>query len=287
MSGGPDSTALLMLAHAAIPGRVEAATVDHNLREGAAAEAEVVASICDALNVPHRTLRVTVGPGNLQDGARRSRYRALSEWAEDRGLAALATAHHADDQAETLLMRLNRGSGVAGLAGVRPRGLVPGSKMVLLRPLLGWRRAELGGVVEAAGVPVGNDPSNADDRFDRVRIRRALAEAGWIDPLAVASSAGHFADADAALEWAADREWHEAVRQLDGGFQYIPAAPRAIRIRIVARIIANLGETPRGGAAARLADKLETGSAGSLGGVLARPKNGGWYFAPEPETRKN
>lgn len=276
-----------MLAHAAMPGRVEAATVDHNLREGAAAEAEVVANICDALHVPHETLRVTVPAGNLQDAARRARYRALSEWAAGRGLAALATAHHADDQAETILMRLNRSSGVAGLAGVRPRGLVPNSKMLLLRPLLGWRRAELGRVAETAGVPVANDPSNVDDRFDRVRIRRALTKAGWIDPLAVASSAGHLADADAALEWAADREWREAVTQTEVGFRYIPAAPRAIRIRIVARIIATLGETPRGSAVARLADMLETGSAGSLGGVLAKSKSGGWHFAPEPETRKN
>ncbi|MDZ4306398.1 ATP-binding protein, partial [Allopontixanthobacter sp.] len=191
------------------------------------------------------------------------------------------------DQAETLLMRLNRGSGVAGLAGVRARGLVQDSQLALLRPLLGWHRAELAQVVEGAGVPAAEDPSNADERFDRVRMRRALADAGWIDPLALAAAAGHLADADAALEWAADREWQEAVTAEGRGFRYIPGAPRAIRIRIVVRIISRLGETPRGSAAARLTDLLEAGEAGSLGGVLAKAKNGGWLFVPEPRTRKN
>lgn len=287
VSGGPDSCALLLLAHAAIPGRIEAATVDHGLREGAGAEAELVGTICDGLNVPHRTLSVIVPAGNLQDAARRARYRALVDWAEERGLGAMATAHHADDQAETLLMRLNRGSGVAGLAGVRARGLAPGSQVPLLRPLLHWRRAELGRVAEMAGVPTAIDPSNADARFDRVRIRGALAEDGWIDPLAVAASAVHLADADAALEWAADREWQEAVTAAGNGFRYAPSAPRAIRMRIVARIIARLGATPRGSAVARMADLLQAGEAGSLAGVLAKVREGSWYFDPEPKTRKN
>ncbi|MGB3379054.1 MAG: tRNA lysidine(34) synthetase TilS [Allopontixanthobacter sediminis] len=287
VSGGPDSTALLLLAHAAMAGRIEAATVDHGLREGAAVEAEMVAAFCAELEVPHRTLRVHVGPGNMQDSARRARYLALADWAKERGLAALATAHHADDQAETLLMRLNRGSGVAGLAGVRPRGLVPGSGLVLLRPLLGWRREELGRVVRAADAPVANDPSNADERFDRVRLRRALTDADWIDSLAVAASAGHLADADAALDWTVDREWLEAVTEVVDGLRYVPVAPRAVRIRIVARIISQLGEMPRGGATARLVDLLEVGSAGSLGGVLAKVENEIWHFVREPKIRKN
>jgi tRNA(Ile)-lysidine synthase len=141
VSGGPDSLALLLLAHAAMPGLVEAATVDHGLRSESADEAAFVAEICGKLGVPHATLKVTVGAGNLQAEARAARYAALAGWMAERGLAALATAHHADDQAETLILRLNRGSGVAGLAGVRARGLVPGTRLPLLRPLLGWRRA--------------------------------------------------------------------------------------------------------------------------------------------------
>ena len=101
---------------------MEAATVDHGLRPDAADEAAEVARVCAMLGVPHATLAVTVPEGNVQNEARTARYAALAEWMARQGLAALLTAHHADDQAETLLLRLNRASGVAGLAGVREGG---------------------------------------------------------------------------------------------------------------------------------------------------------------------
>ena len=82
----------------------------------------MVGRVCTALDVPHETLTVTVPPGNLQQGARIARYAALAGWCDRGGLGALATGHQLDDQAETLVMRLNRGSGLAGLAGIRPRG---------------------------------------------------------------------------------------------------------------------------------------------------------------------
>ena len=120
VSGGPDSLALLLLAAAARPTMVEAATVDHGLRAGSADEARMVAGICKQLGVPHRTLLADwpeAPTTNIQAAARAMRYRLLNEWAIDRGLPAVATAHHADDQAETLLMRLVRGAGVGGLGG--------------------------------------------------------------------------------------------------------------------------------------------------------------------------
>ncbi len=101
------------------------------------------------LEVPHRTLSAKWAEKPLtaiQERARAERYRLLGEWAEARGLAALATAHHLDDQAETLLMRLARGAGVRGLAAMRPIARVPGSDLPLLRPLLGWRRSELAAI---------------------------------------------------------------------------------------------------------------------------------------------
>jgi tRNA(Ile)-lysidine synthase len=278
VSGGPDSLAMLLLAQAAVPGQLEAATVDHRLRTEAADEAALAGRLCDQLGVPHQTLRVTVADGNLQASARTARYAALGTWAAARGLAALATAHHA----ETLLMRLNRGSGVAGLAGVRTRGIVPGSKITLLRPVLSWRRAELAQVLSGAGIAGAQDPSNKDERFDRVRIRRELADAPWIDPLALAASASHLAEADVVLDWAAAREWHECVVSEGGVLRYIPSAPRAVRLRLVARIIAELGGSPRGGGVARLVDLLEAGEAGSLGGIVAKVKGGAWVFEPEP-----
>ncbi|MDE2302351.1 MAG: tRNA lysidine(34) synthetase TilS, partial [Sphingomonadales bacterium] len=151
VSGGPDSLALLLLAAAARPGAVRAATVDHRLRAASAGEAAAVARVCAALAVPHQTLEIAVAAGNLQSEARRGRYAALAGWMNEQGIAALATGHHADDQAETLLMRLNRAGGCAGLAGVRARGRLPGSEgRLLLRPLLGWRRAELAALIAAA-----------------------------------------------------------------------------------------------------------------------------------------
>lgn len=286
VSGGPDSLALLLLAHAALPGRVEAATVDHGLRPESAAEAYEVARICAALGVPHATFRVALEAGNLQTEARAARYAALAGWLEQRQLAALATAHHADDQAETLLMRLNRGSGVAGLAGVRAKGEVPGSSTLLLRPLLGWRRAELAGVVEAAGLTAAQDPSNLDPRFDRVRLRQALAAADWLDVPAMAESAAHLADADAALDWAARREWSECVRREALVVIYRPQAPRAVALRVIARIVRELGEEEvRGGAVARLFESLLAGQTASIGHLVARPMREGWTFMPAPKRR--
>ena len=246
----------------------------------------MVARVCAELGVPHVVLAVTVGEGNLQSEARGARYAAMAEWLSARGLAALATAHHADDQAETLLARLNRASGVAGLAGVRPRGNIPGSDIALLRPLLGWRRSELTAVVAAAGFAAADDPSNSDPRFDRVRLRQALAQADWLDPVALAGSAAHLADADAALEWAARREFSEFVERDGPGLTYRPRAPRAIALRVLAMIVAELdGAAPRGSALARLLDALINRETASIGNLVARPLPGGWSFTPAPRRR--
>ncbi|WP_309141137.1 tRNA lysidine(34) synthetase TilS [Novosphingobium sp. G106] len=286
VSGGPDSLALLLLAAAALPGRVEAATVDHQLRPESAAEAADVAVICAGLDVPHETLQVDVAPGNVQSEARSARYAALAGWAAARGIEALATAHHADDQAETLLLRLNRASGVAGLAGTRAKGLAPGTTLPLLRPLLAWRKDELAAIVAAAGLTPALDPSNSDDRFDRARLRKALAEADWLDVPSIAASAAHLADADAALDWAVRREWSECVSTEGLGITYRPQAPRAIALRVLARIVAQLdGEEPRGGAAARLFDALVEGRTSSIGQLVARPGLGGWTFTKAPVRR--
>lgn len=286
VSGGPDSLALLLLAHAALPGRVEAATVDHGLRTESADEAAMVAGICAGLEVPHQTQTVEVPAGNVQSQARSARYAALAGWMAERGIEALATAHHADDQAETLLLRLNRGSGVAGLSGVRARGLVPGTRLPLVRPLLGWRRSELVQIVDDAGLDPVMDPSNENDRFDRVRMRKALAGAEWLDVSALAQSAANLADADAALEWAAAREWTEAVSKGPMGYTYRPQAPRAVALRVLTRLVSELdGEAPRGSAVARLFDSLVARQPASIGGLVARAMPDGWSFTKAPQRK--
>jgi tRNA(Ile)-lysidine synthase len=277
VSGGPDSLALLLLAASARPGKFEAATVDHGLRSESAAEADMVAKLCEEMDVPHAILAIEwdLPPASaIQEQARAVRYGALAAWMHDRDIGAVLTAHHLDDQAETLVMRLNRGSGVRGLAGMRRKSKVPGSPdLALLRPLLGWRRAELERICSEAGVEPVADPSNLDERFERVRIRRALAAADWLDPEALARSAENLAWSDEALDWATGQVWAGFVEEDDNGIVYRdPGAPRDILRRIAAQAIAQLGnegepDDLRGRELDRLLNELETGKTTTLRGV--------------------
>lgn len=297
VSGGPDSLALLLLAHEALPGAIAVCSIDHGLRPEAAGEVALVERIAGERGIPFTQLAVTLAPGNLQAQARAVRYAALAKWAEAKGLGAVATAHHADDQAETLLMRLNRGSGLAGLAGVRGRSTIADSEITLLRPLLSWRKAELGAVVAAAGITPAADPSNTNPAFDRARLRAQLAEADWLDPVALATSAAHLAEGWQALEWYAELDWHEMVMRDDSapgevGYTYCANVPRVIAIETILRIIRALGGHASRAEAARAWDRLWAGENASLGGVLAVPgverveKVGVpmrvWRFRPEP-----
>lgn len=286
MSGGADSLALLLLAAAALPGRVEAATVDHGLRPESVSEATTVAAVCAEMDVPHEVLPVTLAPGNLQDRARRARYAALAEWCTRRGLGALATGHQLDDQAETLVMRLNRGSGLGGLAGVRARGTIPGGgELALLRPLLCWRRADLAEVVESVGLAAADDPSNRDDRFDRVRVRKALADVDWLEAEGLARSAGLLAEAEGFVTDAIDTLARETVRPAGEGFVLSPPPSDFTALELAARVIAELGGEARRSEVATLVARLRRGENASLGGVLVRVGSGEWMFAQEPPRK--
>jgi tRNA(Ile)-lysidine synthase len=290
VSGGPDSLALLLLAAAARPGEVEAASVDHALRSGSRDEAEMVASLCEELAIPHAILTAnwdSPPASAIQEKARAERYRLLLEWVRERGLEVLATAHHADDQAETLLMRLARGAGVRGLAGMRAVRPIGGINLV--RPLLGWSRSELREVCDQAGAVPAQDPSNDDEQFERVRIRRALSESEWADPKILARSAANLAAADRALQWATDREWRARVRGDGQVLVYAPRAPLEIRRRIASRVLQRLagegGKEPlRGRELDRLMAVLHSGRKGTLRGVLC---TGGkpWRFERAPRRR--
>lgn len=289
VSGGPDSLALLLLAAAARPGQVEAATIDHGFRPEARSEAEMVAGVCDGLGVRHAILTARwseVPETAIQERARHQRYSLLGYWAQERGLDALVTAHHAEDQAETLLMRLSRGSGVKGLAGMRPRSVSPGVHIRLVRPLLFWRRAELEQVCVDAGLDSVADPSNEDGKFERVRVRKAMAALDWLDAGAVAQSAANLADADIALDWAAGAEWDENVHEKRGSVTYSPSdAPAELVRRVVVRAIRKLAtegdRDPRGPELSRLVATLTEGGTATLRGVLCQ---GGpeWRFTAAP-----
>jgi len=285
VSGGPDSMAMLLLAHDAIPGGFEVATVDHGLRPEAKNECALVLAACEARGVPCEVLCVEVADGNLQAEAREARYRALGEWAGRNELSGVATAHHADDQAETLLMRLNRGSGVAGLAGVRQSQRHDEFDLHVLRPLLGFRREELGQVIAAGGIEVARDSSNSDTRYDRVRIRNALAECDWLDPRSLAQSASNLAEAYEALQAYAELLWPLMVSEVDDGFVITPGASREMNRRVLAQAMERLGGRPRGGDVARLLLRLETGEGGNVAGVLASAERGRWLLRHEPPRK--
>ena len=295
VSGGPDSLALLLMAAEARPMKVEAATVDHALRPESRAEAELVGGICERLGIPHAVLTADwkVKPQTgIQERARAMRYRLLGKWAGERGLSAVLTAHHLDDQAETFMMRLSRGAGVQGLAGMRRVARSPDGGISIVRPLLGWRHSELEGVCAAAGIEPVRDPSNADREFERVRVREALADTDLISPLQVAASATHLAQADAALQWATTREWQRGVTTSGGEIVYRPAdAPLEIRRRIVRRAVLALanegqGVDLRGRELQQLLATLTKGRKATLRGVLC---SGGdeWRFSRAPARRLN
>jgi len=271
VSGGPDSLALLLLAAAARPGLIEAATVDHGLRRESRAEAQMVASVCAALGVPHTILPAdwTEPPtANIQAGARTMRYRLLADWAESRGIPALATAHHADDQAETLLMRLARGAGVRGLGGTRAKRKLT-EQVALVRPLLGWRKSELIAIVENAGLDAVDDPSNRDPKHDRSRIRQALEQADWADPARLAASAAALRDADEALDWALAPLITARIRQGEDALIVEPFdLPRELKRRLLAAAFAELAApAPRGPELMRALSALENGETVTLGGL--------------------
>ena len=199
-------------------------------------------------------------------------------------------------------MRLNRGSGLAGLAGVRARTVIEGSEVTLLRPLLGWRKAELASLVAAAGITAVQDPSNTNPDFDRARLRARMAKADWLDPVQIAASAAHLAEGWQALDWYAELDWHEMVMRDETapgglGYTYCANVPRVIAIETILKIIGELGGHASRSEAARAWDRLWAGDNASLGGVLAvagaeRVEKVGvmmriWRFRPEPARSLN
>ncbi len=286
LSGGPDSLALLILAAAAGP--IVAMTVDHGLRAASAAEAGAAGAIAAALGARHAIARVTVAPGGegVQGEARRARYAALADWSTAEGLAGVMTAHHADDQAETVLMRLARGAGLAGLGGIRPFRPIDDTRPagpILLRPLLGWRKTELEAIVAESGFAPARDPSNHDPRFDRTAARQLLAGTPWLDAARVADAASHLRDADAALEEMTGRLLAEALSIDAKGLRLTPGdAPREIVRRALRRLFSeHFGARPDGPALARLMATLAAGGTATLADVLAE---GGpvWRFRTAP-----
>ncbi len=296
VSGGPDSMAMLALAHAAFGDAVIAATVDHKLRPEAAREASMVAGYCAAIGVPHATLapEQPIAGASVQAQARTIRYALLQQWARVTGASMLGTAHHADDQAETFLMRAARGSGLAGLAAIRERREF-GAVMVV-RPLLGWRRAGLRTIATAAGAPFIDDPSNTDPQYDRARFRELFEAHPWLDVKGIARAAEHLAEAERAILACADMAWEDRAVIEEGGVRLDARdLPREVRRRLVRSAIATVRartgitepEWHDGANVESLLDALIAESSATQAGVMASARNGTWRFSPAPPRRSH
>ena len=264
VSGGPDSVALMWLAarwrRALGRGpRLVAVTVDHGLRAESAREASEVKRLARSLNLPHHTLRWTGAKpkAGLPAAARAARYRLLAKAAQDHGATHILTAHTRDDQAETLLMRMLRGSGIAGLSAMARQ--TPREGVVLARPFLNVSKAQLIATLARAKVAFADDPTNRDVHFTRPRLRALMpvlaAEGG--DARNLARLASRLARANAAVEVLADgAERYLALRDREAmhagpnarnlnlkmfDFEAFAAIPEEIRVRLLQRAIDRFG----------------------------------------------
>jgi tRNA(Ile)-lysidine synthase len=300
VSGGPDSMAMLALAAAAFPGRVIAATVDHGLRTESADEVLLVARACERIGIPHTALKIEVPPGdsgNLHGWARQQRYLLLKRWAIDAGAPTLCTAHHAEDQAETFLMRAARATGLSGLAAVRARNEDERDPIALLRPLLRWRRRDLRAVAEQLNLPFVDDPSNRDPRFDRTRFRAWLAEAPWLDPLQIGRTAENLATLDGDLleisQWLLKTRALECAPQ-EARFD-VDGLPRGVKRYLVRMGINHVlstsgmdgGNWNPASNVEPLLDALDAGSSATQANVLASAKGAVWHFREAPPRRSH
>ncbi len=283
VSGGSDSTALMqLLSDIAQHERIDlfAATVDHGLRPESAAEAKTVAALAQRWGIPHETLKWQSwdGTGNLQDQARRARYRLLLDWAGSLGLQAIALGHTADDQAETVLMRLARAAGVSGLsamAGVRQE-----SGIALLRPLLATTRSRLRAYLMAQGITWIDDPSNQDARFDRIKVREALSRLDQIGVTAESLSrvAENLAQAREALAHYAQESAVRHMRVTDGeicidrdGFETLPEEIRRRLVVAAVLWIAGGEYPPRRSAIDQALKAILTGGGATAAGCILIP----------------
>lgn len=285
VSGGADSMALAALAFnwaAERGGRTTALIVDHGLRAESAHEAALTASRLLALGMEAHIL-VWDGdkPDNgIQAAARRARYDLMDRWCRDHGVLHLLVGHHADDQAETFMMRVRRGSGPDGLAAMAAVRELTACRV--LRPLLAFPKARLIATLNQRGIDWVEDPSNSNPKYARTALRHDLAERD-IDSSEVGIATERFARVRQVLETEAAR-WLARFAELDPcGFARIDRAafvhaPEEIRLRVLARLSRCIGGGIYGpdiASVERLLIRLESGKGATLGGARFHPLTDG------------
>ena len=263
VSGGPDSMALAHFLYRSHPGRVVGLTVDHGLRPESCAEAHQVHQWLSSWGMEHHILswEGEKPKSRLQERAREARYSLLGDWCLANGISVLATAHHQNDQAETVLMRLMKGSGLLGLAGMEEIAARPWG--ILVRPLLQYSRADILDYIDRNSIHHVMDPSNNNDKFERIRWRHILS-----------TSAGHGLTLDTVLHL------QQRMRQL------LPSSPVLERdeqgivqvpyeLGALSAAIRGVGEgayPPSVDSLVNALIYLKLGKARTLGGCVLRPR---------------
>ncbi len=302
VSGGGDSMALAVLLKDFCKGRLLALTVDHGLRKEAAAEAQQVHDTLTKFGIEHRVLtwQGEKPETHIQERARDARYELMLSACLLEGIRFLSVAHNAEDLAETFWMRLAHGSGLDGLAGMAARRQVQG--VDIIRPLMSFTREELRGYCREKNVSWIEDPSNANEKYLRVRLREfeeTLAQEGFT-PSRLAATLQKLGDAKDALRFFADDVFSKSVTVHAEGYlsldaQNLASYPADIRRRVVERCLAVFGQgkypTPFEALCDLCVDIQAAGFSGrTLGGCEVFPSDGKILFTREEaavEGRKN
>lgn len=253
VSGGPDSLALMLLAHqfARLSDQADrfiVYTVDHSLRPEAAEEAAFVVQQAERLGFSARTLRWEGDKPStgIQEAARAARYRLFAQAMEEDGAEVLLTAHHLGDQAETVLMRMAHGSGLEGLRGMDYFSEV--GTLRIVRPLLSVNPLALRQIVNDAGLTPVADPSNSDIDYERVRWRQMMPQlaALGLDAERLGRFAERMRDADRALENLTSRAFAEVsvsepLKTVLIDRAFLMTLPRAVAVRVIGRALGRVG----------------------------------------------
>lgn len=289
VSGGPDSMALLHLAQAALPRtKFHALTLDHGLRKESACEAERIGAwIADWPRVTHHILKWKGDKpeSGIMEAARDARYDILCRWCARNGISQLWVAHHAGDQAETFLFRLAHGSGVDGLGGMAAISPYRDSGIELIRPLLDRTKDEIVAYCTRAKIPFVTDPTNSNMKYARARLRHALPllEAEGLSEKRLARTAARLRHAREALDYYADRivKRHATIAPAKAtiAIKALGAAPVDMRVRVIRRVIDQMGAGAYGPRLDRLEDLVD-----GVFDDLAAAKRftlGGFVFTPD------
>lgn len=303
VSGGADSLALTLLLSGWCQDhgvKLTAFTIDHGLRPAAADEAQTVHTLLSARNISHRILKITdtIGSSRIQETARQRRYEKLTDACRAEGIQTLAVGHHLEDQFETVLMRLTRGSGLKGLCGMAPARPLSGG-ISLIRPLLDQPKAALTGHCQAQNIKWINDPSNEDTQYTRVQLRQqqdALAEIG-LTPDSLETARRKLAAANDFIQSATEAARRACLKPMDQGYQIDAAGFTALhpylRAEIISTVLTEIGQTaypPRSAALNSLLGQMDnpdfkTGTLNSC--LVSRPKSGIFIIKPEhPASQK-